>query len=373
MKKVSIMTFHASHNYGSCLQAYALQNVIKALNYDCEIINFRTDRQKDLYTVFTKRKGIKYLLKNCAHLLYYRALKKKYNRFEDFIHNFLALSEKEYSTLTELENASFDYDFFVAGSDQIWNPIPADFDWAYYLPFVHDKKKIAYAPSLGPLSTTEKIHEEQKIKEFIKQFDVISVREITSAEKLHALVGEEFDISLVLDPTLLLSRDKWKNLIKEEPIIKDDYILLYTLFSNPTINKIAKKLSKHLKMPVVTTNFSNQYDVFTCYKKKFDVGPLEFLNLLYNSKFVLATSFHGTVFSVLFEKPFFAIDGDKDARIAYLLKKCDLENRAINLSNTDEKLFTAFDVYFDKAKVALAEEREHSLVFLKKALVVEGE
>ena len=103
MEKVSIITFHASHNYGSCLQAYALQQVVKELNYDCEIINFRTDRQKDLYAIFTKRKGLRYFLKNCAHLLYYPALKKKYDRFEKFIYMQFDLSSKEYKTLLELQ------------------------------------------------------------------------------------------------------------------------------------------------------------------------------------------------------------------------------------------------------------------------------
>ena len=373
MKKVSILTFHASHNYGSCLQAYALQDIITGLNFDCEIINFRTDRQKDLYTVFTKRKGVKYILKNAAHLLHWRALYEKYNRFEDFICHYLPLSDKEYHTLTELENQNFDTDFFVVGRDQIWNPIPADFDWAYYLPFVHDKKKISYAPSLGQLSSTGTKAQEEKIKHLVSQFDVVSVRERGSVERLKALLGNDVNISLVLDPTLLLSTKKWKELIDETPLVQGEYILLYTLFSNPMINKIAKKFSKVLKMPIVITNFSNQYDIFTPYKKKFNVGPLEFLNLLYHSKFVLATSFHGTVFSILFNKPFFAIDGIKDARIEHLLKTCELEDRSIDLSNFEEKVLTSLEISFDKVDDLLNEERNRSLAFLKNALEVDEE
>ena len=81
MKKTAIITFHASHNYGSMLQAYALQTTVESLGHSCDVINLRTDRQKDLYTVFTKRKGVKYLLKNGTHLLYYPSLKRKYEKF----------------------------------------------------------------------------------------------------------------------------------------------------------------------------------------------------------------------------------------------------------------------------------------------------
>ena len=126
-------------------------------------------------------------------------------------------------------------------------------------------------------------------------------------------------------------------------------------------------------MPIVTTNFSNQYDVFTHYKKRFDVGPLEFLNLLYHAKFVLATSFHGTVFSVLFNKPFFAINGEQDARIAHLLKKCALQNCAISLSDCDEKILNSFNISFETANKILLQERKQSISFLKNALNDKGE
>ena len=131
-KDVGILTFHASHNYGSCLQAYALQKTVDKLGVSSEIINFRTDKQKDMYAVFTKRKGLKYLFKNLTHLLYYFPLKRKHKNFENFITNSYALSSNEYKTSKELEEASLPYNTFIVGSDQIWNPIPKDFDWAYF-------------------------------------------------------------------------------------------------------------------------------------------------------------------------------------------------------------------------------------------------
>ena len=135
-KTVGVMTFHAAHNYGSSLQAYALKTVIQNLGLDCEIINFRTEKQKDQYAPLTKRKGIKYLVKNTYFLLNYKNRKKKHERFESFITKYLIHNQLEYSSLDMLYEIQPDYDYYVSGSDQVWNPIPRDADKAYFLPFV---------------------------------------------------------------------------------------------------------------------------------------------------------------------------------------------------------------------------------------------
>ena len=121
-------------------------------------------------------------------------------------------------------------------------------------------------------------------------------------------------------------------------------------------------------MKVVVSNFTNQYDVISSYKKKFDAGPKEFLNLIYNAKFVLVTSFHGTVFSILFKKPFFAINGENDNRISTLLNLSNLESRTVNFSNVSEKIKTAFDIDYDVAMQGIEKERERSIKYLKNAL-----
>lgn len=153
MKTVGIITFHAAHNYGSNLQAYALQRTIENMGEVCEIINFRTERQRDQYRPLTKRKGLKYLFKNGYFLLNYRTRKEKYNCFEKFIKDYLKKGEKEYSSLEELKSSPPQYDCYVSGSDQIWNTVPVDADDAYFLPFVKSGKKIAYAPSFGQLGS----------------------------------------------------------------------------------------------------------------------------------------------------------------------------------------------------------------------------
>ncbi len=363
-KRTATVTFHGAHNYGSVLQAYALQQVIRQLGYTNDIINLRTARQKDLYTVFTKRKGIKYILKNLIHAWYYRPLKRKYDKFEEFIATKLSLTD-EYATEEELKDAKFDYDCYIAGSDQIWNPVPTDFDWSYYLTFVSHGRKISYAPSFGQLSSLGSEDTRNKIACELKSFDKISVREKGSAENVELLTGTSPDI--VLDPTLLLQKERWLRLIDtEKPIIDGDYIFFYTLFSDPRCMQIVKTISKELNLKVIVSNFSNQYDVVTPFEKVYDTGPLDFLNLVYNARLSVCSSFHGTVFSVIFNTPFLAIDGLDDARITTLLTNCKLEHRAVTDKNIKEKCAIAMDTSdFEVANSQLEILRNRSIDFLK--------
>lgn len=364
--KTATITFHASHNYGSNLQAYALQRTLISLKYENVIINLRTDRQKDLYTVFTKRRGLRYFIKNLSHLFYYFPLRKAYVRFEDFINNKLLLTE-EFRTEEELENAEFDYDAYISGSDQIWNPVPADFDWSFYLSFVKKRKKISYATSFGQLAAVGNVEIQKRIISYLKDYDSISVREKRAADNVLKLIGEAPPI--VLDPTLLLSKDSWLDLIKEKKrIIGKDYIFFYTLFADPKRMAIVKKMSKLLNLPVVVSNFSNQYDVINPFIKRYDSGPLEFLTLIRDAKLVIVSSFHGTVFSILFNKPFFAIDGLSDARIGTLLQLTGLENREITLSNVEQQSENAFNIDFKDSNRIIEAARKPSIEFLKNSI-----
>lgn len=151
MKKVGIITFHAAHNYGSMLQTYALQQVVLSMGYDCEIINFRSIVQKEMYMPIFMRgtlygKCVRFIIQSSYAL----GILKKYRFFEKFLKEDLILSSKEYNTLEDLANADFNYDYYISGSDQIWNVESWDFSYSYFLPFVKFGKCIAYAPSMGP-------------------------------------------------------------------------------------------------------------------------------------------------------------------------------------------------------------------------------
>lgn len=366
MKTTATITFHASHNYGSVLQAYALQKKIKALGYENEIINFRTERQKDLYTVFTKRKGFRYVLKNLSHAMFYKQLKCKYDRFEDFILNELQTTKKEYKTIEEIEKDSLEYDSYISGSDQIWNPMPADFDWAYYLPFVKEGKKISYAASFGQSAAIGNVDIQSKIKKYLELYDWISVREKGSADNVKMLIGR--DAETVLDPTLLLSANEWDKVASQEKQIQGEYIFLYTLFATKEIMDIAKYFSKSLGLKVVVSNFSNNIDVFNSFVKKYDCGPREFLWYIKNASLILTSSFHGSVFSVIYQKPFFSIGGKDDARINTLLELSGLSDRSLTAENMTKKIKKTFDIDYSSTLQIYNSAIEDSIKFLRKAL-----
>ena len=364
-KKVGILTFHAAHNYGSNLQSYALQKTVSDLGVDCEIINFRTERQKDQYSPLTKRKGIKYLLKNGYFLLNYKKRKEKYDKFESFICNYLVKSEKEYSSLGMLETTRLEYDYYISGSDQIWNTVPRDADNAYFLPFVKTGKKIAYAPSFGQFSN---IKLTKDIQQYIKDYDYISVREKYGQTLVGSITGEEPPV--MPDPTLLLSVDEWDTLA-EKPILNEDYLFFYTLFASPQVIKVVKEISKRLNLKVVISNVSNQYEIFSGFKKITTAGPREFLSLIKHAKFICVTSFHGAVFSILFNKPFFAINGMKDNRVATLLQLTDLTDRAITIDEIEEKVKKAYHTTFDVAHENIQKMKKEAITYLKTSLDLE--
>lgn len=364
-RKIGIITFHAAHNYGSSLQSYALQRVIAGMDLPCEIINLRTEAQKDQYRPLTKRKGLKYVLKNAYFLLNYKSRKVKYDIFEDFISRVLVKSPLEYESLEQLEAAELDYTHYISGSDQIWNTVPNDANMAYFLPFVKAGKRIAYAPSFGQIGN---IRCKDEIRKYLNRYDFLSVREEAGAELVQELTGKRAPV--LVDPTMLLEKKEWEKLIAPDRIIQGDYIFFYTLFADPGMIQIVKKVSHVLGVPVVISNVSNQYEIFSGFRKHTQTGPLEFLNLIQNAKFVCTSSFHGTVFSILFHKPFLAIRGATDKRISNLLSVTSLENHSVMTEEeiTDNRISVLINSEFSASDIAIQQERQRAMKFLETAL-----
>ena len=132
MKKIGIITFHASHNCGSFLQAYALQRFLIKNNFDVEVINYSNDGQQQLYKIVFKNNSIKNILKNIVLLPRRKILKNTYKNYEKFIHDNLKLSKAKFSMIKELKDYKFNYEIFICGSDQVWNVTIDDFDESYF-------------------------------------------------------------------------------------------------------------------------------------------------------------------------------------------------------------------------------------------------
>lgn len=371
--KTGTVTFHASHNYGSMLQAYALQRTLTdVLGVDNEIINFRSEAQKKYYqlqdkkTETKKQKLLKLIIGSNDN-----ALKKKFQLFEDFLEEELTLSQ-EFNSETEAADYSRKFDYLFSGSDQIWNTYCLDFCWLYFLPTANGNA-IAYAPSMGPDAMNKvSVDNYEKIKDLVLKFKSLSVREQGTAEVIKVISGQEAEI--LVDPTLLVDRIEWERLAGKESLVNGDYIFMYHPFVNNEIYKISKNISRYTGLPVIVSNkLFNKADLHNKLtgnhlKYKLDCGPKEFLNLIKNSKYVISGSFHAVVFSIIFQKPFVALDGIKDNRMSQILKDTNLLKYSIDKDNYIHVFKELENIDFSQSLEYIEKERKRSLEYLKSAL-----
>jgi hypothetical protein len=298
--KVGILTFHASHNYGSMLQAYALQKVVTKLGHECKIINFRTKRQKQMYDYRNVVKKEQNIFKKLIKILFFGNAKKQHERFENFLKTYLPVT-KEYSDIDEFEHGSDEFDIYISGSDQIWNVDAHDFNKIYMLDFNKEGKRVAYAVSAGSGRCSLKGYEKE-----IRKYDAIGVREFALGESLKSELG--IQSKLTLDPTLLLSASEWNELRNKEleKKLPDKYIFFYSLGYGDEELEILKYIDKSMgNIPILTPHRLYTREVLY---KNFKVikacGPREFVSLVANASFVFTTSFHGCIFSTIYKRNF---------------------------------------------------------------------
>ena len=318
--KIGTITFHGSQNYGSVLQAYALQEyVVRLINYyqilcDYQIINYRSEAQKKIYQA-PKPDKAKNLVKWIMYLPYKRQLDMQYRKFEAFITDYLHPTA-EFSCSDRLPEIASRFDALIAGSDQIWNVRARDFDTAYLFSACLNKK-ISYAASLGPLSIDWKNYHTEDYSNLLNSFSSVSVREKKSLDMLREILPKKH-IEILPDPTFLLDEYAWRKI--QSDMNPGKYILFYCLEPSAEHIRIAKFVSKRIGLPVVTTKYRNKYDYFNLFIKQYDAGPCDFLSLIDHAAVVLTSSFHGTVFSLIYQKPFYVINGMEDGRIRDVLK-----------------------------------------------------
>lgn len=366
--KTATITLHTAHNNGSFLQAYALQKAIINMGYSNNIINFIPKAQYSLYqNIVFKELSVKGIIKGMLNIPNYLALKKRRETFNRIL-NDLQLTTK-FDNETDFDSSSQKFDCLIAGSDQIWNNASMpDFSRLYLLPV--NKYKISYAPSFG--KSLEKQFSQEIIKQ-IDKFNHISVREQSARRALNELLPDR-EIQVVLDPTFLLDKHVYGELIKSANCkYDDDYIFFYCIKASNEVLATVKKISKMLNMPVVTV-FTG-VNTYKCQiygqKVDFSAGPAEFLQYIKNAKYVISNSFHGVVFSIIYNKIFFRIaDNDDgkikvDERLDSILTLLDLSNQNI-IANSQIQLNTNID--FTIANEKLSELRIESLSWLKDSL-----
>lgn len=366
--KIATLTYHGSHNYGSVLQAFALSKQLQLMGNEVEIINLRPSAQKQMYAL---KKPSGNLPRKAFDVMMRGKRQKRYNEFERFINQVLPVTVTEYSKTEQLKALQNDYDAFVCGSDQIWNPVCPDFEPAYYLQFLEKEnpaKRIAYAPSFGKHEFDEATA--KQINAWAKDFDSISVRELKGKAVLNEIAEEK--ISVVCDPVVLLDKKHWEEMAAE-PNIKEPYMLVYFLENNHGRKDFIDELSKKLGLKVVVlTEYLR--DMAKPYVKKYDASPEEFVGLFQNASFVYTNSFHGTAFATIFNKPFITViapdqknaANNNDSRKIDYLTKIGLESRLVQNDLPDKDMLMHVD--YEAANRRRQEFREYSYQFLKNAL-----
>lgn len=329
-KRIGLCTLYTGYNYGSALQAFALKEHIKSLNYDCDIIklsgsivNGRDFRLKKAFVTFFRMfihsNNIKNVIKS-----YSINNKKKMNlvtinKFDNFYKNYINPIYYKYNKLKSISKTDYYYKF-ICGSDQIWNSTAFYVDPFYYLWFAPRKKKISYAPSFGRDFIPK--YNTKKIKKYISGFDFISVREESGRNIIKKLLNKEVDVCL--DPTFLLSKNEW---IKKFDLKDNNEEYIFTYFLNEPSTKAKKYLRDLSKIKKI--NFLN---IGRGYNQNVFGGPKDFLTYIYNSSFVVTDSFHGLVLSLIFNKNFVIFDREyatenQSTRIVNLLEKINLLDR----------------------------------------------
>lgn len=344
--KIATITYSWAQNWGAVLQAYALVEYLNSMGHDAKLIDYREFDNKLISTVKSIPDGI-------VDLLTISASKRRILRYNEFREKALKLTEKCNNT-AELKKLNKDFDAFVTGSDQVWNVgfgVCKDF----YLEFADsEKKRISYAPSFGVTSIPEE-HRKDTI-EGINNIQELSVREESGRKIIADLTGRE--ATVVLDPVFLLTQDQWKKVSKPSGQ-KEKYIFVYPTQITPKLKAAVKLLKEKTGLKAVSPFY-----IPGCKTAK-DIGPREFIDYIANAEYVVASSFHATAFSLIFNKKLIVITHNMTgSRTTDLLTRVGMESCIIS----DVKEVETFRWNYDKCNKLMEKYINESKGFLDKAL-----
>lgn len=360
-KNIGIFTFHRAHNYGALLQAYALQELLSE-KYNPFFVDYYNLKIYGGYKIIRPlgKNFLKWPVRLFNDIKQITIRKERYDVFEKFISDNLKI--KKYDS-----NCLNDCDILITGSDQVWNPLITGSllnEYTLYFPN-NTSKKIAYAASCGSDENITKYANDFKLK--LSKIDEISIREDSCKNKLSEIIPDK-KIQTVLDPTLLLNMRQWEEKIVDLNLQKTNkYIFAYVVAPNDEYMKIVNELSKKTGFEVMTTSTSKMYDNQVISDKFYN--PLEFIKLIKNSEYVVTTSFHATVFSIIFNKKFWVVPHKTTgSRVTDLLKKLNISNRAVNSLEEFKKLNFDEDIDYENVNKILEKEREKSINWLIDAI-----
>lgn len=346
--RIGVLTFSPnSINPGTIFQAWSLCHFIDSISgFEAELIFYEC----------WNRKIISHGKLSLANLWFNYTLWRT-GQFQKSIKKY---PNKKALVKDNVKSINGRYDMIVVGSDQVWNPELTGYDKTFFLDFVENVKKGAYAPSIGIPDWPEGIKHE--IKDFLKDFQFIGVREKQAVPVVQALT--EKPVHWSLDPTFLVNKSEWKNVALPPKERKDGYIMEYCIIkSNLALVQVIEKASKQLKVPVIECYGGRKRVPIA--KKKYNVGADGWLGYILNSKLVITDSFHAVAFAINNNKPFYAILSSNGNRITSILELVGLQDRVV--TSEDDIDFTK-EIDWDPVNQKLEEVRKENQTWLKESL-----
>jgi len=367
MKKISVITLHRVKNYGSVLQTYATQVVFEKLGCTVTFVDFWRKDLIDDKLLRNAPTASHMWNKNFVTRMIYKLARrittlKKIKVFNSFINDNIKITQQRYYSIDELQQNPPEADVYCTGSDQTWN---SDYNGGiltpYFLEYAPEKKPcIAYSASFGKNDLDN--WEVEDTKKLLQKYSAISTREKSGVDILQNLGLEGIQL---LDPSLALSLDEWKTIISK-PLFYKKYMLIYQLNKSKDFDLYVEKIAKKKGIPLIRIGvYPGQ--VLQPGKMIYIPSVEDFLSLFYYAEFVITDSFHGTAFSINFNKKFAVIYPPKySTRLQSILQLTGLENHVVR----DYNDFSCFDKEIDYQKVntILKEERNKVKVFLLEAL-----
>lgn len=341
--KTAILTFQDAENYGAALQAFALKRICEEYS-DVEILNY----YNDYFHRDTSGMGIKALLKR---ILNGRCSAQKTERYYDFQKKYLtgAMEPIKKEKLKELDGQ---YDYFITGSDQVWNLDCSGNDLSYFLDFVKISKKVSYAASFGTSSYKADI-----IKRWLSDYFKISVREKTGMDIINKTLGKE--VPVVLDPTLLLDKNEWTKIFDLD--FAENYVLIYEVLTGKYLFEQAKAFAVKHGLKLICITSTNKVRIGGQIIR--NAGPIEWLRLFAGASYIFTNSFHGLAFSINFNKQFFVEllppPAQTNTRIIELLEKTNLLCRDSSKANELD------EIQYEIINTVVEKERQNSINYLR--------
>lgn len=339
MKNIGIITFQNANNYGAVYQAFALKKTVEKQGLNVSVINYDSPSM-----------GLKSV---------------QQSQFKDFIDRHLNLT-KEYMSKQEIDTSEFDA--IISGSDQVWNPRLTGGDMTYFLDFAPENvKKVSYAASIG-LNGDLFLGYKDVFEKYVPAFSGISLREETHVDYIQSIAKNK-EVIASIDPSLLLTSKEYLEAFNLPDDRSEDYIFVFSYALDPKMYDFANMLSLKSGYKIVALSPYNSGSYVNGTKVVKNVPPVEWLQLFNKAKLIITDSFHGMMFSIVFNKPFYAYTPNRSnvARVKDVLKKLGLEDRKLTgITNVND---VVWDMDYTKVNEILEKEREKSIEYLKKQLI----